>query len=213
MNEFNLNQKTVKKIGIGAVITVCISLIIFIFSINNIFLKSHYQITIRFNFIADLKKGAAVKFVGGPAIGYVKKIKRNDQKIEVLLNLTKSFNLRKNAEISMFTHGMMGERYIEISQTEHDGEYVKPGTIITGNDALSMEIFQLNLSKLTQDLLYSGIDKDEKPEDFATILRNISYNLMQYSAAINKIRPKSKTNINKFKKEIVNQPYCFILNF
>ena len=59
------------------------------------------------------------------------------------LKIINSFRLRENAEISIYTHGMMGERYIEVYQTAHSGDFLYPGSRLRGTDAIIFEILQL----------------------------------------------------------------------
>ncbi|MBU1075912.1 MAG: MCE family protein [Spirochaetes bacterium] len=200
MNEKELDQQVIKKIGIIFISTSIISLFLVIFLFTRSFIGSYYPVKVRFNFIADLKKGAEVKFIGGPEVGYVRSIDKYNQKVELTLNIRKSFLIRENAEISLYTHGMMGERYIEINQAPEDGSYIEPGTILTGNDAMSMEILQLNLARLTEQMIYSKIKDDKPPKDFVTILKDLAFNLKVYSGNIKNIRPESKASILNFQK-------------
>lgn len=204
MNEHELNPKFIKNIGLTFFIILFLGLSSFIFFTAKAYLGRYYPIRVRFNFIADLRQGSTVKFIGGPDIGYVKKIYRYKNKIEILLYLRKSFKLREKAEISLFSHGMMGERYIEISQTAYSGNYVQPGTLLIGNDAVSFEIFQSILSKFTKDLFSSEEKENTPPRPFDEIINDISKNLQQHSYTIYNIRPTAKNNINKFQSNVDN---------
>ncbi len=202
MKSKDLSPQIIKKIGITFFICIIIIACALSFFFAKSFIGKYYPIRVQFNFVADLKKGTAVKFIGGPEIGYIKKIYRNKNKIEILLNIKKSFKLKERAEISMFTLGMMGERYIEISQTPYDGNYIKPDSLIIGNDALSFEIFQLNMARLSQALIYSKDDEGKPPKDFISILQGIKNNLHDYTCNIKQIRPDVHTNISTFKNNL-----------
>lgn len=202
MKSKDLSPQIIKKIGISFFTCIIIIACALSFFFAKSFIGRYYPVRVQFNFVADLKKGAAIKFVGGPEIGYVKKIYRNKNKIEILLNIKKSFKLREKAEISMFTLGMMGERYIEISQTPYNGNYVKPDSLIIGNDALSFEILQLNMARLSEVLAYSKDDEDKPPKNFISILQGIKNNFRDYTYNINHIRPDVYTNISTFKDNL-----------
>lgn len=195
--EKELNSKTVKKIGLSFFM---ILLVIIIFLLKEILLDKFYPVKIMFNFIADLKQGSDVKFIGGPKIGYVRKIERNNNKVEVTLDIIKSFNLRRKAEISIYTHGMMGERYIEISQTKYSGDYINPDQILTGNDAMSYEIIQHNLARLQKDLKFFNALEKGTPDDLRVIIKRLTDNMNSISFNVTMIRPGLRTNINGYKE-------------
>lgn len=200
MQAKELNPRTLKRIGIVFFCCIITVLILFLIIVQGILFNKYYPVTVRFNFIGAVKSGANVRFIGGPVIGYISKIIRKDNKIDIILKIQKSFKLRKKAEISIYTHGMMGDRYIEISQTKHSGDYAKPGDMLIGNDAVSFEIFQMNLTRFQMDMDFFNPWNRKPPENLVIILGRLQDNLNFFSYYLRRIRPGARASIKNYRK-------------
>lgn len=97
--------------------------------------------------------------------------------------------------MSIFTVGMMGDKFLEIDQTESSGDYVKPGETLIGNDALSIEIIQQNFAKLTKDVYSTN---NQKPKSFMELMNGINRNIWQYSRIANSLKPSTYKSIKNF---------------
>ncbi|MDD5065502.1 MAG: MlaD family protein [bacterium] len=197
MQEKEISRETLHKIGIIFFTLILLLTLSTVFIIREFVLVKYYPIPVQFNFVADLKKGADVKFIGGVRIGYVKKIYRSGNKIMVLLNIMEDFKVRERADISIFTVGMMGEKFVELDQNENSGGFIASGTSLMGNDALSLEIFQISLAKLTQKTIYA---KDVKIPAFQELMNNINQGLRHYLDTIRDKRPGTMGDITSFKE-------------
>ena len=140
MKSRELDQKILKNIGITAFIIFIIICLSSIYIVKEYLLLDYYSIRVQFNFVADLKTGADVRMTGGLRAGYVNRIYQKGSRVEAELYMEEKYKVREKASICLFTIGMMGERFIEIDQTERSGPYVKPGTVLTGNDELSESV-------------------------------------------------------------------------
>ena len=63
----DLTPRTIKLIGLIFFICILIILAINLFFVQKITINKFYNVKIKFNFIANLKPGADVKFIGGPS--------------------------------------------------------------------------------------------------------------------------------------------------
>ncbi len=166
--------------------------------------KDYYEVKVRFAFIGNLKKGAPVKYISGLQVGYIKDIYHKDQGVEVILRLKKWFKLRKNAEISIYTIGMIGERFININQNNLSSEIVKPGETVIGNNAIGFEVIQQNLARFSEILMSKSISKSNKIKRFDKLLNSLAYNMAKFSYYTRKFRPTTSTNISLFNKKLLN---------
>lgn len=183
----NDNSKLSKFIGIITFLTVTlIILAIIIFNLRES--KNYYSIFVKFRFIGDLKEGAEVRYLGGFNIGYVKSIYQKDNWVEANLKIKNGISILKGSEFSIYTIGLLGARYIEVtppvSQSDTK-EFLKPGDVIWGNDAMGLEVIQYNLAKINIAL---PTDK-EKLKQFDVILKNSASSLKRLK---NDIQPKSE---------------------
>ncbi len=106
----------------------------------DIFHQNSYEIHALFSSISGLKEGANVE-MAGVKIGTVKKITLDPQKYEadVCLNLDKYVKISSDAIASVKTSGIIGDKYINISQGG-SSVYLTDGQTITETEsALDLE--------------------------------------------------------------------------
>jgi phospholipid/cholesterol/gamma-HCH transport system substrate-binding protein len=197
MREQELNPESLRRIGMIFFTAVLLLSLSSLFIIKEYILIRYYTLNVSFNFVADLKRGADVRFTGGYRVGYVKAIESSGSGIVVRLAIREDFSVREKAEVSLFTMGLMGERFIELDQTGGSGDYVKPGSTLKGNDAFSIEIFQLNMARLTQNTVYS---KDAVIPTFQELLRNLNKGLASYNGLLRSKRPGTSHEIRAFRE-------------
>lgn len=191
-----ISEKTLKRIGLVFFILVVLLSLSILFIVQEFILIRYYPLKVRFNFIADVKKGSEVKFTGGYRVGYVKSITRAGSQVEVELAIREDFRVREKAEISLFTSGMMGEKFIELEQNEYSGGYLEPGSLLRGNDAFSLEIFQMNMARLTDGVM--GSTNRDFPT-FTVLLGNVNRSLRAYNNILRGIRGGTAEDIMRFR--------------
>jgi len=192
-----LSNTQIKKIGIYTTIFFIIFFGLIIFHYKNAIFKKYYTVKVLFNFIGNLKPGCDVKFISGPKVGYVKKIERYKNKVKVILKIDKNFKLRERSEFSIFTYGLMGEKYIEIFQTPNSGKFVKERHTFIGNDAISFEIFQQNMARIVKDI--DIFESQKKLNNLNIIIKKVLDNLNYFSKNIKGIRTDVKFSTEKLK--------------
>lgn len=125
------------KLKVGLVIT--LTLLIFFITVffagaiekffsKKVELKAHIQD------VKGLRKGAPV-WISGIEVGSVKSMSLHPAYGTIVtLSVKRSALgfLRKNAEASILTMGLLGDKYIELSSGSPDAETIKPGDVIKG---------------------------------------------------------------------------------
>lgn len=131
------------KVGIG----VAIAIVILIFSAFVVkegelrgFRTKEYTIKVVFNFVGGLKETAPVR-LAGVKVGQVERIRfiqKPNTKVEVTITLKESIQLRGDAQFSVTTVGLLGEKYLEIIPGSSDALVIKPGATLVGKDAVDI---------------------------------------------------------------------------
>lgn len=145
------------KVGI----VVAIALVILIFSAFIVkegeirgFRAKEYIIKVIFNFVGGLKETAPVR-LSGVKVGQVKKIRFIQEpttKVETTISLKEVIQLREDAQFSITTVGLLGEKYIEITPGSLDAPVIKPGATLIGKDAVDISAVFSSAGDAMEDL-------------------------------------------------------------
>ena len=145
------------KVGLG----VAIAIVILIFSAFIVeegevrgFRTKEYTVKIVFNFVGGLKETAPVR-LAGVKVGKVEKIRfiqKPFTKVEATISLKDSVQLHQNAQFSITTVGLLGEKYIEITPGFADKPIIKPGSTLIGKDAVDISNVFSSAGGAMQDL-------------------------------------------------------------
>ena len=142
------------RIGIFTAAVVVVS-IWFIISISNYQIKRrNYKVTVDFNYVGGLNKGAPVR-LSGVRIGEVNKVFIADQHPRIILEIQKGIKINKKAVIYINTIGVIGENYIEITLGLPDAGFYddKSRKIpLQGRDAVSVGDLIYNLNEFSVKL-------------------------------------------------------------
>ncbi|HAX61616.1 MAG TPA: hypothetical protein DCX95_03520 [Elusimicrobia bacterium] len=131
-----MKQET--KVGIVIILgTLILATAIMILSGVRIFEKG-YEINILFNDVQGLLKQAKVQ-VAGVNIGYVKDITLVDGKAKVTVWLDRDVKIYKDAGVYIFSSGIIGVKFIQLTSGNAASELLKDGDTITGVDPISID--------------------------------------------------------------------------
>lgn len=97
-----------------------------------------YTISVRFNYVSGLEKGAPVR-IAGMEVGEVRGLTIKGGKVESLLWLESSARVGKNTRISINSLGLIGDKYVDIPMANAGDEILKPGEIVNGIDPVNVE--------------------------------------------------------------------------
>jgi phospholipid/cholesterol/gamma-HCH transport system substrate-binding protein len=131
------------KVGIG----VLIAIVVLIFSAFIVkegevrsFRTKEYTIKVIFNFVGGLKETAPVR-LAGVKVGQVEElrfIQEPSTKVEATITLKEAIQLRQDAQFSVTTIGLLGEKYVEIVPGSPEASIVQPGATLIGKDAVDL---------------------------------------------------------------------------
>lgn len=120
------------KVGIFALIAAAILLYI-TFSLGSLqFLKKKIvgpSVIVYFSSVAGLDPRSPVK-VAGVDVGSVEQITLEDSKARVVIRLKKGIKLRKNAQASLRSAGILGEKFIELSGGTPEQPFLGDGDVL-----------------------------------------------------------------------------------
>jgi len=91
--------------------------------------KPGYLLTAVLDTVAGLAVKAPVK-VAGVRVGEVEKIDLVNGKAQVTLRIDPRYQIKKNAAVTIRTQGLLGEKYVEITEPPQEAQYLKPGEAI-----------------------------------------------------------------------------------
>ncbi len=196
-----MSKEKINQIKVGFMIFVFLLLLgILSFFLEKIKVKEEgYVIKVRFNYIGELKVGAPVYFAGGVKVGKVIKITPEGNKIIVHLKLKKDFKIKRGNEIYIYTHGLLGEKYVEITGYEGPGEYLKNGDIVDGIDPVSLDAMTVQLARIFKGVFQPTLTDEEVKQSFANLFNNagaLAYNL---NMLVNETRPPLQSTLLNIK--------------
>ena len=93
-------------------------------------LKKGFSVDVIFENVAGLNKDASVQ-IAGVEVGRVQSIKLQDGRALVTLRITPEVKLEKDVTAAIKTHGVLGDKYIEITPGTKGQALLKPGENIT----------------------------------------------------------------------------------
>ncbi|OGW39284.1 MAG: hypothetical protein A2Y97_08575 [Nitrospirae bacterium RBG_13_39_12] len=156
---FDIKKQLIwSKLKVGIVITLALLIIFFtIFFAGNIeeIFSPKAELKIQFQNVQGLRKGAPV-WVSGIEVGSVKNISLDTGYgtiVTLSINKDAMEFLRKDSEATIMTMGLLGDKYIELSNGTNGAELLKLGAIIKGNTQINfqdiMETSAVSIQKLT----------------------------------------------------------------
>lgn len=119
-----------------------------LFFISDIRLTSGVRYLVSFNYLADLKDNALVKYAGGIEVGKVDRIfPREGRAIVELLVTDRSIRLRRDSEVVIYTAGLLGEKYVYIDADLGTGPELAKGEVLPGVDPPNLDQFFIQMGR------------------------------------------------------------------
>ena len=152
------NRKVYVNVGIMTIVSIAIFVTMLAVLGRWQFGKEGFYVDIQFTFLNNLSQGAPGRISGGIPVGYVEEIYQKDLKTFVRVSLQNELKNRLPAEtttFSIFTTGMMGQKYINItmpkvtketSESKPGTEYIKNGDLVIGIDPPSIDQMLMTFS-------------------------------------------------------------------
>jgi len=150
-------KKTIERVKLGIFVLTGLALLIvslFILSKNrNLFGKS-IEIHSVFKNVGGLISGNNVRY-SGIDVGTVESVEiLNDTSIEVVMVLDDNMKniIKSNAEASIGTDGIIGNRIVNISPVKGDAPYIQSGTYLTAAQDVNTEAMLRTLDRTNQNI-------------------------------------------------------------
>jgi len=138
-----------------------------------------YTVKVYFDTVSGLEEKAPVK-IAGVDVGKVKEIRLKGTKAEVILWIKDGVKIPKNAVAVIRTMGLMGEKYVEITDGNPSSGYVADGgTIGKGVSPADMDYLIAQLSDIARDVkavtatLKNSLGTPTAQEQIKDILANL----------------------------------------
>jgi phospholipid/cholesterol/gamma-HCH transport system substrate-binding protein len=149
-------------------------------------LKKGYNIDVVFENVAGLDRDASVQ-IAGVEVGRVESIKLQDGKALVTLRITPDVQLQKDVTAAIKTHGVLGDKYVEIIPGSTGQAFLEPGGHISLTergadlDKLLSQVALIadDIKVLTGSLskVLAGEKGEKSIGDIIENTRNLTYNL------------------------------------
>lgn len=190
-------------------------------------------VTASFNFLGDLKVNAPVEYAGGIKVGFVKDIRiGNNQALVDLLITDPALKLKKDSQICLYSAGLLGSRYVQITADLGTGPELEKGEVLIGKDSNNLdrtfsqlgdvlEAFEQmmgdpkakenflksfdNMNKTTDQLLELTLRSRSKVEKMLDELSKSSGNVTEIVASGQKISKNLEELTNALRKQKLDQ--------
>ena len=132
------------EIKTGFLVVICLVILIaFTISVGkfSVFNKQ-YRIKVLFNWVAGVESDAPVR-LSGVDVGKVEDIRviyeGEETKVQLVLMLNSNAKVRQDSKAYVTTLGLMGEKYIELTAGSKGAPFLKPDSMIIGENPMQME--------------------------------------------------------------------------
>lgn len=154
-----------------------------------------YDVNVYFDSATGLAKDVQVE-IAGVEVGRVRKISLENGKALVVLRINSDVRLRKDAKAIIRTKGILGDKYVELTQGSPSVPPLKEGDRIvktvptTDMDSLMITLDEVakNINKLTNSLNRTVQENNEN-------ITNMIVNLSEFSETLNKIGKTNREDI------------------
>lgn len=194
-----MNLSNEVKVGIFTTIAIVILLLSTIYISNITFVKRGYNINVIFDSANDLKIKAKVKYGGGVVIGNVSDIVvTQDGKIKTGLSINKDVKIKRDARISIYTAGMMGEKFVNVVGGTNESEFILPGEAIAGIESGGIDAAFSNLNDVSAEfkqvlMSLSKLFKGDLQNSLVSSVKNVD----DLSKSVKSMIEENKNSINK----------------
>ncbi|MEE9239585.1 MAG: outer membrane lipid asymmetry maintenance protein MlaD [bacterium] len=115
----------------------------------DLFSRSSYNLTAKFTTVTGLRTGASVE-MAGVKIGWVDKISLSGEDALVTIRINQSVKLTRDSIASIRTKGILGDKYIRLSQGGSES-YIKPGGLIRETEP------PIDIEKILGEFIYGKV--------------------------------------------------------
>ncbi len=166
-------------------------------------MKKGYLVSVMFDNVAGLDRDASVQ-IAGVEVGRVEKIRLEDGKALVTMRILPDINLAEDVTASIKTHGILGEKYIEIVPGTRGKTLLKGGERITRVERQAdIDRLLTQIGSIADDVktVTASLSKVLGGDEGEESLKSIVKNTRDLTDSLNKI---VKQNDEKFSQMIAS---------
>ena len=169
-----------------------------------------YRIKAVFSQVNGLKEGGAVRYAGVD-VGRVEHVLATPDGVEVVIRINEGVKIAKDSKFTIGTDGLLGEKYVSIIPPRTLGSYLSRDATVRGEDPEGLEQLigtadrvLLDVQKLVQSLneVFGDAQVKEALKVTAINAREISVQLSEFSAAINRMAQNNEQDIGEMVKNL-----------
>src|SRR5581483_3823138 len=163
-------MKPETKVGLMVSIAIAI-LMVSIFLVGNFRLGGGYTLNVVFSFVNNIKVDARVLYAGGVTVGRVRRLVQEGDMVKLVLNIDPGVKVRSDAEITIYSQGLLGEKYVEINSSPAPSEprYLEAGATVRGEDPISGDATMVTLHRIAYALRSETGDPEMKEALIRTV--------------------------------------------
>ena len=149
-----------------------------------------YDLHVAYPSVNGLQEGSAVRYAGVP-VGTVKQARVEPDQVIVTVHVNKGIQIPQEAEFSIGSDGVMGEKFIDIrAPQKYSGVYVQPGSTLTGKNSGDINEFLAQSGKVLEKVegiadalnnVFGDKEVQKSMRDGFINARDISNNLNQFT--------------------------------
>jgi phospholipid/cholesterol/gamma-HCH transport system substrate-binding protein len=164
-----------------------------IFLLGDYTLEKRYTIYALFHDVANLTKNAPVK-LSGVEIGQIRDIELVDSHARVILSIRKGVDIYKDSEFEIGSTGIIGSKYLQITQGHMKAGVLAPEATVNGIDPVSIEKALTKALASLQNIL-TDINSDGPRGSLTSNLKETVANVREMTANLNDLIEETKPGL------------------
>jgi phospholipid/cholesterol/gamma-HCH transport system substrate-binding protein len=171
---------------------------------------SGYDLHVSYPSVNGLQVGSPVRYAGVP-IGTVREAKVEPDQVMVTMHVNKDVQIPQEAEFSIGSDGVMGEKYVDIrAPKKYSGVYLKPGSSLTGQPGGDINDFMANSGKVLEKLegiadalnnVFGDKEVQKSMRDGFINARDISNNMKIFTKVMAESAKENKAELRNMVKQ------------
>lgn len=166
-----------------------------IFLLGDFTFEKRYTLFVRFSDVASLTKSAPVK-LSGVDIGQITDIILDGSTAKVVASVKRGVDIYRNAQFEIGSTGIIGSKFLQITQGTADTGILEPGAAVRGIDPVALDKAMTTALKSLDELL-AGLNGQGKPGSMGRNLNDTVANVREMTANLNDLIETSSPHLQE----------------
>ncbi|MBI5623391.1 MAG: MCE family protein [Elusimicrobia bacterium] len=167
-----------------------------IFLLGDFTLEKRYSLDVYFTDVSGLSANVPVK-LSGVEVGQVKAITLDRNKVKVVAAIREGVEIYKDATFTVGITGIIGSKFMEITQGHPEAGVIPAGSAIAGVDFVPLDKAMNQALRSLDELVASFNSTEAKPGTLARNLNDTVANMRDLTANLNDLIETSRPNLSK----------------